>query len=57
MAFLVNVVKPFLLKLALHPEVKNLVVSLLEKYAKTTDNTIDDAIVRAVKSALFKQQA
>ena len=38
------------------PQVKSLVVELLEKYAKTTDNSIDDAIVAAVKAAIFKDQ-
>ena len=33
--------------------VKELVVSLLEEYAKSTDNTIDDQAVALVKKNLF----
>jgi len=33
--------------------VKNLIVELLEAYAKTTDNTIDDQVVKYVKQNLF----
>jgi hypothetical protein len=35
-------------------EVKGFVVHLLERYAKSTDNEIDDKIVDMVKSALLK---
>lgn len=35
-------------------EVKGFVVHLLEKYAKSTDNDIDDRVVQLVKSALLK---
>jgi hypothetical protein len=35
-------------------EVKGYVVHLLEKYAKSTDNDIDDAIVGIVRVALLK---
>lgn len=35
-------------------EVKELVVSLLERYSKTTDNDIDDVIVKIVRDALLK---
>ena len=53
----VAIVKPILLKLATHPAVKNLVISLLEKYVNTTDNSIDNAILATVKDLLFKPQA
>jgi hypothetical protein len=53
----VAIVKPILLKLATHPSVKNLVISLLEKYVNTTDNSIDNAILATVKDLLFKPQA
>lgn len=53
----VAVVKPLLIKLATHPAVKNLVISLLEKYVNTTDNSIDDMILATVKELLFKPQA
>jgi hypothetical protein len=53
---LVAVVKPLLLKIATHPAVKNLVIELLEKYVKTTDNSIDDMVLSTVKELLFKPQ-
>jgi hypothetical protein len=36
--------------------VKNLVIELLEKYVKTTDNTVDDVVVALVKEKLFTPQ-
>lgn len=53
----VSLVKPFLIKLATSPAVKNLVIALLEKYVSTTDNSIDNAILDTVKELLFKPQA
>jgi hypothetical protein len=53
----VVVVKPLLLKIATHPAVKNLVIELLEKYVKTTDNSIDDMVLVTVKELLFKPQS
>jgi hypothetical protein len=53
----VALVKPFLLKLATSEAVKNLVISLLEKYVSTTDNSIDNTILETVKELLFKPQA
>lgn len=53
----VALVKPFLIKLATSPAVKNLVIALLEKYVSTTDNSIDDTILSTVKELLFKPQA
>lgn len=35
-------------------EVKNFVVHLLEKYAKSTDNDVDDHLVGLVRTALLK---
>jgi hypothetical protein len=52
----VVVLKPLLLKIATHPAVKNLVIELLEKYVKTTDNSIDDMVLTTVKELLFKPQ-
>ena len=52
----VAVVKPILIRLATHPAVKSLVISLLEKYVKTTDNSIDDQILETVKVLLFKPE-
>lgn len=57
MGAVVAVVKPLLIQLATNPAVKNLVVSLLEKYVKTTDNSIDDTVLVMVKELLFKPQA
>ena len=57
MGAVVAVVKPILLQIATHPAVKNLVISLLEKYVKTTDNSIDDMILTTVKELLFKPQS
>lgn len=58
MAFsaIVMVVKPLLLKIASHPAVKNLVIDLLDKYVKSTDNSIDDMVLATVKELLFKPQ-
>ena len=58
MAFsaVVLVVKPLLLKIASHPAVKNLVIDLLDKYVKSTDNSIDDMVFATVKELLFKPQ-
>lgn len=57
MGAVVAVVKPLLLQLAANPAVKNLVIALLEKYVKSTDNSIDDVLFTTVKEALFKPQA
>lgn len=56
MGALVAVVKPLVLQLATHPAVKNLVIDLLTKYVKTTDNSIDDMVLATVKELLFKPQ-
>ena len=56
MGAVVAVVKPILLQIATHPAVKNLVISLLEKYVKSTDNSVDDVLFATVKEALFKPQ-
>jgi hypothetical protein len=54
-SFFVNQVKPILIALAAHPAVKQLVVDLLTKYAKTTDTQIDDVVVVLVKQKLFPE--
>jgi hypothetical protein len=56
MGAVVAVVKPLILQIATHPAVKKLVIELLEKYVKTTDNTIDDVVVGLVKEKLFTTQ-
>jgi hypothetical protein len=57
MGAVVSVVKPILISIATHPAVKNLVIELLEKYVKSTDNTIDDVVLTLVKEKLFTPQA
>jgi len=57
MGAVVSVVKPIVLQLASHPAVKNLVIELLEKYVKSTDNSIDDMVLLTVKELLFKPQS
>jgi hypothetical protein len=57
MGAVVAVVKPVVMQLATHPAVKNLVIDLLTKYVKSTDNSIDDMILATVKELLFKPQA
>jgi len=54
MAALVKLVQPIIYGAINSRQVKELVVHLLERYAKTTDNDIDDMIVRVVKDALLK---
>ena len=56
MGTIVLVLKPLILQIATHTVVKNLVIDLLEKYVKTTDNSIDDAVLATVKELLFKPQ-
>mgnify|MGYP000362287350 CR=1 FL=1 len=53
MGAVVAVVKPIVLQLASHPAVKNLVISLLEKYVDSTDNSIDNEILKVVKENGF----
>jgi hypothetical protein len=57
MGAVVSVVKPILISIATHPAVKNLVIELLEKYVKSTDNTIDDIVLTLVKEKLFTPEA
>ena len=57
MGAVVLLVKPIVMQLASHPAVKNLVIDLLTKYVKSTDNSIDDMVLATVKELLFKPQA
>jgi len=57
MGAVVAVVKPLLILVATHPAVKNLVIDLLAKYVKSTDNSIDDMVLATVKELLFKPEA
>jgi len=45
--------KPILMAFLGSQGVKELVISLLEAYAKSTDNTIDDQAVALIKKNLF----
>jgi len=56
MGAVVAVVKPILIQIATHPAVKNLVIELLTKYVKSTDNSIDDVVLTLVKDKLFTPQ-
>ena len=55
MQSLVVLIKPFLISIMSSCQVKKLVVELIEKYAKTTDNDIDDVIASTVRVALLKE--
>lgn len=48
------VIKPILFKLMGSCQVKKLVVELLDRYVKTTDNDVDDLLASTVKTALLK---
>ena len=50
---MIAVLKPIIFAFLQSESVKKLVVELLEAYAKTTDNTIDDAAVSMVRDALL----
>ena len=47
------IIKPILMTFLSTNAVKNLIVQLLEAYANTTDNTIDDKAVELIKRNLF----
>lgn len=53
---LLLVIKPFIISIATHPAVKNLVLDLLKKYVDSTDNSIDNVVYELVKEKLFKPQ-
>jgi hypothetical protein len=53
MTVFLKMVLPFVTGFFQRKEVKELVVTLLEKYAKTTDNDIDDTVVEMVRKALL----
>jgi len=50
------VIKPILLRFLTSNSVRQLVVDLLEAYAKSTDNTIDDAAVELIKNNIFPKK-
>lgn len=49
----VNVVKPVLIAFLESDAVKRLVVDLLDRYAKSTSNDIDDVVVGLVRTKLL----
>lgn len=51
----IAIVKPLLFRAMASCQVKKLVVELLERYVKTTDNDIDDLIASTVRTALLKE--
>jgi hypothetical protein len=54
MGALVELVKPILFAALNSCHTKRLVVDLLDRYVKTTDNDIDNAIAESVRTALLK---
>ena len=46
-------IRPLLIKFAQSEQVKRLIVDILKKLAKSTDNSLDDAAVVMVERALF----
>jgi hypothetical protein len=54
MNFVVSIIKPVLVQAMNSCAVKKLVVDMIERYVKTTDNDIDDVIASTVKAALLK---
>jgi hypothetical protein len=53
--FFVNRIKPILLAFAEHRAVRQLVIDLMEKYAKSTETQIDDVLVVVIKEKLLKE--
>ena len=53
MGALVEIVRPLILAAMNSCHTKKLVVELLERYVKTTDNDIDDLIAGSVRTALL----
>lgn len=56
MATFINLVKPVLFSFLTSKAVKELVIDLLKKYVRTTDNQIDDTVVLLVEQKLFTAQ-
>jgi len=50
---MITLVKPILFAFIKTAAVKELIVKLLEAYAKSTDNTVDDKLVELVKKNLL----
>lgn len=54
MGKIVELVRPILFSLMSNCHTKKLVCDLIDKYAKQTDNAIDDVIAKTVRDALMK---
>jgi len=52
---MITLIKPILFTFLTSTSVKKLVVDLLSAYAKSTDNTLDDAAVAMVKNSLLSE--
>ena len=52
---MITLVKPILFAFIKTKAVKELIVKLLEAYAKSTDNTVDDKLVELVKKNLLPE--
>ncbi len=50
---MITIIKPIIFAFLKTDAVKELVVKLLEAYAKNTDNTVDDKLVELVKKNLL----
>ena len=50
---MITVIKPIIFAFLKTDAVKELVVKLLEAYAKNTDNTVDDKLVELVRKNLL----
>ena len=53
---MITVIKPIIFAFLKTNAVKELVVKLLEAYAKNTDNTVDDKLVELVKKNLLSEK-
>ena len=54
---MILLLKPIIFAFLKSTAVRQLVVDLLEAYAKSTDNAIDDAAVELVKKNIFPSEA
>ena len=52
---MITLVKPILFAFIKTKAVKELIVKLLEAYAKSTDNSVDDKLVELVKKNLLPE--
>jgi hypothetical protein len=57
MSILISIVRPILVKTMNSCQVKKLVCDLIDKYAGTTDNDVDNFIANMVRNALLKECA